>query len=173
MLTHVHMVMCHMVVLAYLRRQWSLRGREGFGVFSPSRWACEAGFRRFRGDEMLNFLYTEGRKKWRGRGSEKHSTDAGHGGDRCYPDVCRLTLGAAWIEGGDKRYCGRATDAGVSVCRAWRQQGCEPRQRQTLSRVCRSSTRSHPSWTASDGATGTRACLRVTCLSVGLRARWS
>jgi hypothetical protein len=33
----------------------------------------------------------------------------------------------------DRREGGRATDAGVSVCRVWRQPGCEPRQRRTLS----------------------------------------
>jgi len=34
----------HMVVLAHLQRMWSLRGREGFGILSPSRRACSAGF---------------------------------------------------------------------------------------------------------------------------------
>jgi hypothetical protein len=32
-------------------------GREGFGVLSPSRRACEAGFRRFQGNEMPILLY--------------------------------------------------------------------------------------------------------------------
>jgi hypothetical protein len=40
------------LVLALLRRRWSLRGREGFGVLASS-----AGFRHFRGDEMPIFLY--------------------------------------------------------------------------------------------------------------------
>jgi hypothetical protein len=107
-------------------------------VASQVEWLIplKAGLWRFLGDEMLNFLYAEGQKKWRGRGSEKHSTDTGHSGDRRCPSVYRLTLGAAWIEGGDRRCGGRATDAGVSVCRAWCQQGYEPRQRQTLSHVC-------------------------------------
>jgi hypothetical protein len=40
-------VVDHIVVLAHLRRRWSLRGREVFGVLSPSRRACEVGFRHF------------------------------------------------------------------------------------------------------------------------------
>jgi hypothetical protein len=36
-----------MVVLAHLRRRWSLSGREGFGFHSPSRQACEARFSAF------------------------------------------------------------------------------------------------------------------------------
>jgi hypothetical protein len=32
-----------LVVLAHLRRRWNLSGREGFGVLSPSRRACERG----------------------------------------------------------------------------------------------------------------------------------
>jgi hypothetical protein len=37
----------HLVMLAHLRRRWSLSGREGFGFLSPSRRACEAGFNAF------------------------------------------------------------------------------------------------------------------------------
>jgi len=33
-----------MVVLAHLQRRWSLRGREGCRILSPSLQACEAGF---------------------------------------------------------------------------------------------------------------------------------
>jgi hypothetical protein len=57
MLTHVHKDGDHLLVLAHLLRRWSLRGREGFGALSPSHRTCEAGFRRFRGDEMPIFLY--------------------------------------------------------------------------------------------------------------------
>jgi hypothetical protein len=103
--------------------------------------------------------------------AEKHLTDAGHGGDRRYPGVCWLTLGAAWIEGGDRRCDARVTDADVSVCRSVCEGGFGAQERRTLSRVCRSSALFHPFWTASDGATDTRACLRVTRPSVGSRAR--
>ena len=37
MLTHMHISGVYLVVLAYLQRRWSLRGREGFGILSPSR----------------------------------------------------------------------------------------------------------------------------------------
>jgi hypothetical protein len=96
-----------------------LRGREGFGVLSPSRRACEAGFRRFRGDEMLNFLYTEGYKKWRGRG--KHSMDTGHMGDRRWPWRLSVYPSSASYSGGDRRGGARATNADVSVCRSVRE----------------------------------------------------
>jgi hypothetical protein len=48
--------------------------------------------------------------------TKKHSTDDGHGGDIRCPGVCWLTLSMAWIEGGDRRCDGWATDADVSVC---------------------------------------------------------
>jgi hypothetical protein len=47
MLTHMHMMVYTFVVLAHLRRRWSLCGREGFGFLSSSRRACEAGFSVF------------------------------------------------------------------------------------------------------------------------------
>jgi hypothetical protein len=37
----------HLVVLAHLRRKWSLSSRGEFGALSPSRRACEAGFGAF------------------------------------------------------------------------------------------------------------------------------
>jgi hypothetical protein len=44
--THAHGEV-HLVVLAYLRRRWSLSGRDGFGTLSLSWRACEAGFGKF------------------------------------------------------------------------------------------------------------------------------
>jgi hypothetical protein len=41
--THAHGEV-HLVVLAHLRRRWSLSGRDRFGTLSPSCRACEAGF---------------------------------------------------------------------------------------------------------------------------------
>jgi hypothetical protein len=84
---------------------------------------------------MTNFLYVKGRKKWRGHGG-KHSTDAGHSGDRGCPGICRLTLGTTWIEGGDRRYGGRAMDADISVYRSVHEGGFGAQERQTLSHVC-------------------------------------
>jgi hypothetical protein len=45
-----------LVMLAHLRRRWSLSGREGFGFLSPSRRACEMGFSAFR--EMKRLFST-------------------------------------------------------------------------------------------------------------------
>jgi hypothetical protein len=56
MLTHIHMVM-----LAHLRRQWSLSGRDGFGTLSPSRLASLAGFGAFCRSDMHIFHYAGGR----------------------------------------------------------------------------------------------------------------
>jgi hypothetical protein len=54
----------HLVMLAHLRRQWSLSGREGFGFLSPSHRACKAGFNAFR--EVKHLFSTESEaKKWR------------------------------------------------------------------------------------------------------------
>jgi hypothetical protein len=69
-----------MVVLAYLRRRWSLSGREGLGFSLPPTELASAGFRRFRGNEMPIFLYAEGEKRWRTFGvfiTEKLQPDAG------------------------------------------------------------------------------------------------
>ena len=43
MLTHMHDGI-HMVVLTYLQRRWSLKGRDGFGILSPSHQAWEVRF---------------------------------------------------------------------------------------------------------------------------------
>jgi hypothetical protein len=79
---------------------------------------------------MLNFLYTEGRKKWRGRG--KHSTDAGHRGDRCWPWCLSAYPSSASCSGGDRRGGARATDADVSVCRSVHEDSIARRPRRTL-----------------------------------------
>ena len=47
MLTHVHLLGHTWWCWHILRRRWRLKGREGFGFLSPSRWACEAGFSAF------------------------------------------------------------------------------------------------------------------------------
>jgi hypothetical protein len=44
--THAHGDV-HLVVLAHLRRRWSLSGRDGFRTLSPSYRACEVGFSKF------------------------------------------------------------------------------------------------------------------------------
>jgi hypothetical protein len=44
--THAHGDV-HLMVLAYLRRRWSLSGRDGFGALSPSRLTSSAGFGAF------------------------------------------------------------------------------------------------------------------------------
>jgi len=47
MLTHVHLLVHTWWCWHNLRRRWSLKGREEFGILSPSRRACEAGFGAF------------------------------------------------------------------------------------------------------------------------------
>jgi hypothetical protein len=71
--THVHGGV-HLVVLAHLRRRWSLSGREGFGFISPSRRACEAWFGVFKGVKRLFSITPEVRKETEANG--------GHCGDR-------------------------------------------------------------------------------------------
>jgi hypothetical protein len=61
--THAHDDV-HLVMLAHLRRRWSLSGKEGFGFLSPSRRACEAGFSAFREMKRL-FSTAPGAKKQR------------------------------------------------------------------------------------------------------------
>jgi hypothetical protein len=56
MLTHIHMVM-----LAHLRRRWSLSDRDGFGALSPSHLASSVGFGAFRRSDMHIFHYAGGR----------------------------------------------------------------------------------------------------------------
>jgi hypothetical protein len=53
-----------LVMLAHLRRWWSLSGRQGFGFLSPSRQACEAGFSAFQEMKSL-FSTAPDAKKWR------------------------------------------------------------------------------------------------------------
>jgi hypothetical protein len=53
------------MVLAHLRRRWSLRGREGFGFLSPSRWDCEARFNAFVEVKRLFFTVPEAKKRRR------------------------------------------------------------------------------------------------------------
>jgi hypothetical protein len=62
------------VVLAHLRRRWSLSGREGFGFLSPSYRACEAGFGAFGEVKCLFSTAPKVRK-------ETEAND-GHCGDR-------------------------------------------------------------------------------------------
>jgi hypothetical protein len=69
----------HMVVLAHLQRRWSLSGREGFGILSPSRRACEVGFDTFVGMKRLFSFAPKARKGGEVVGVfliEKHSLDA-------------------------------------------------------------------------------------------------
>jgi hypothetical protein len=51
-----------MVVLAHLQRRGSLSGREGFGVLSPSRRACEVRFDALVGMKRLFSFAPEARK---------------------------------------------------------------------------------------------------------------
>jgi hypothetical protein len=60
--THAHGDV-HLVVLAHLRRRWILRGREGFGVLSPSRRVCSAGFGAFMEIKRLFSFAPEARKR--------------------------------------------------------------------------------------------------------------
>jgi hypothetical protein len=57
--THAHGDV-HLVMLAHLRRRWSLSGRDGFGALSPSHRTYEAGFGSFCGSEMPIFHYAGG-----------------------------------------------------------------------------------------------------------------
>jgi hypothetical protein len=68
-----------LVMLAHLRRRWSLSGREGFAFLSPSRRACEAGFNAFREMKRLFSIAPDAKKRrrtevtevtgrWTGRG---------------------------------------------------------------------------------------------------------
>jgi hypothetical protein len=51
-----------MVVLAHLRRRWSLSSREEFGFLSPSLRACEAGFDAFCESETPIFHCAGGKE---------------------------------------------------------------------------------------------------------------
>jgi hypothetical protein len=54
-----------LVVLAHLRRWWSLSGREGFWFLSLFRRACEAGFNAFREMKRLFFIAPDVKKQRR------------------------------------------------------------------------------------------------------------
>jgi hypothetical protein len=54
-----------LVVLAHLRRRWSLRGKEVFGFLSPSSRACEVGFNAFVEVKSLFFTAPEAKKRRR------------------------------------------------------------------------------------------------------------
>jgi hypothetical protein len=62
------------LVLAHLRRCWSLGGREGLGLSLPSAELASAEFRRFQGVEKPIFHYAEVGKETEANG--------GHRGDR-------------------------------------------------------------------------------------------
>jgi hypothetical protein len=138
MLTHSHMVI-------YTWWCWHIRegggvlcGKDGFGVLSPSRRACEARFRCFRGDETLIFYCAEGRKKWRSHRTsrcwETRDRRAWHTWQTWLCNVYRLTLAccAALHKGGGNGRAGvRATDADISVCRLHAEWGNWLAQRQT------------------------------------------
>jgi hypothetical protein len=68
-------------LLAYLRMQWNLSGRDGFRALSPSRRACEAGFGAFCGSEMLIFHYARDRDFAKLSWIETEA-NGGHWGDR-------------------------------------------------------------------------------------------
>jgi hypothetical protein len=55
----------HLLMLAHLRRWWSLSCRDGFGVLFPSRRACEVGFGDFVEEKRLFFTASEAKKQRR------------------------------------------------------------------------------------------------------------
>jgi hypothetical protein len=65
MLTHMHMNDVHLMMLALLRKWWSLSGREGFGFLSSSRRACEAEFSAFREIKHLFSTAPDAKKRRR------------------------------------------------------------------------------------------------------------
>jgi len=79
MLTHLHMLVHTWWCWHTLRRRWSLKGREGFVFFSPSRRACEAGFSAFeKMKPIFSITLVESLEKSQMCFSlEKHSPDAG------------------------------------------------------------------------------------------------
>jgi len=72
----------HMVVLPLLQRRWSLRGREVFGILSPSHQACEVIFNVFMEMNCL-FSITPKTKLKRMRSH----VDAGLDSVRCWAHV--------------------------------------------------------------------------------------
>jgi hypothetical protein len=109
-----------------LRRQWSLCGREGSGFLSPSRRACEVGFRRFRGVETTFSTTPEVGKETEANG--------GHSGDRTlnrtrsrFDQTCPISLtqqsGAqvlGFTTGASGPSRNRSVRSGTQRSRAWR-----------------------------------------------------
>jgi hypothetical protein len=89
-----------LVMLAHLRRRWSLSGREGLGSSLPPAERASAGFRRFQGYEMPIFHYAGSQKKKRERTEVTmvtgRCTGRGHG---------PVVQGAYWTPTG-RGYCG-------------------------------------------------------------------
>jgi hypothetical protein len=79
-----------LVVLAHLRRRWSLSGREEFGFLSPSRRACEAGFSAFR--EMKRLFSTAPDAKKRRRTEVTEVTGRWTGRGLCLTGCVRSVL---------------------------------------------------------------------------------
>jgi hypothetical protein len=90
-----------LVVLAHLRRRWSLRGREEFRFLSSSRRAYSAGFGVF---VKVKRLFSTA--------PEAESPDASSG---ITERVRWLTLGAAQLDGCTGASDGLASDAGQTL----------------------------------------------------------
>jgi hypothetical protein len=73
-----------LVMLAYLRRQWSLSGRDGFETLSPSCRACETGFGTFC-ESKTPIFHCVGGEKTKAKGS--------HWGDQ----MLNQTLVRTWL----------------------------------------------------------------------------
>jgi hypothetical protein len=87
-----------LVVLAHLRRRWSLSGREEFGFLSPSHRACEAGFGAFWGSEMPIFHYAGSQKRNGGHQGNRTLHRTRSRIDRTRP-VCSSQLSGARVLG--------------------------------------------------------------------------
>jgi hypothetical protein len=154
----------YLLVLAHLRRQWSLSGRERFGVLSPSR--RDSGVfvemkRLFsftsndeKGGEVVEVFL-----------AEKQASDAGFGGVRRGHRVCCLTRAALCQCVSTRRAGGRATNAWrqrlVKVASAGFEGGVARSVGQTLSASGEGALDAsaaaprgfEPFWTAFDGRT--------------------
>jgi hypothetical protein len=82
-------------------------GREGFGVFGKMKCLFSIASDARTGGEVAEVVV-----------AVLQAIDAGRGGDRRWPYVCRLTLGVVSRGGGDRRADAHMTDVGVSVCRS-------------------------------------------------------